>query len=243
LSYIIEIATSDFSTTKSAVEGGADRIELCCALTEGGITPSHGLIRKCRENFDVDLFPIIRTRSGDFLYSDEEFEIMIADALLCKQTGCDGIVIGFLKKDGSIDLKRTARMIELVYPLEITFHRAFDRCKDPFEAMEQLVELGCNRILTSGQQRTAPQGIALITELITAANERITIMPGSGVREENIRQLAVQTGATEFHSSLRGKADSKMDFIHPAFAGSAESYTHPSIDPEEVKALRGALEK
>ncbi len=93
MSYLIEIATSDFSTTKSAVDGGADRIELCCALTEGGITPSHGLIRKCRESFDIDLFPIIRTRGGDFLYSEEEFEIMVADALLCKQTGCDGIVI------------------------------------------------------------------------------------------------------------------------------------------------------
>jgi len=243
VSFLIEIATSDFSTTQSAVDGGADRIELCCALTEGGITPSHGLIKKCRESFGVDLFPIIRTRSGDFLYSDEEFEIMVTDALLCKQTGCDGIVIGFLQKDGSIDIKRTARMIELAYPLEVTFHRAFDRCKDPFESMEQLIGIGCNRILTSGQQPAAPQGSKLISELVRAANERIIIMPGSGVREENIKQLASDTGAVEFHSSLRGKTNSKMDFLHPAFAGSAESYTHPAISPEEVKALRTALEK
>ena len=241
MNYIIEIATTDYSTTKSAVEGGADRIELCAALTEGGITPSHGMIKKCRESFDVDLFPIIRPRGGDFLYSDSEFEIMIADVLLCKQTGCDGVVIGMLNKDGSIDVKRTARLIELAYPLEITFHRAFDRCRDAFEAMEQLIELGCHRILTSGQKPAAPEGIDLIAGLIKVADERIIIMPGSGVRPDNVRELAEKSGATEFHSSLRGKQKSKMDFIHPAFAGSEESYSNHAIDPEEVKALHKAL--
>lgn len=117
MNYIIEIATSDYQTTRSAVEGGADRIELCAALTEGGITPSHGMIKRCRENFEVDLFPIIRPRGGDFLYNHEEFEIMVSDVLLCKQTGCDGIVIGMLNKDGSIDLQSISRLIELAYPL------------------------------------------------------------------------------------------------------------------------------
>jgi len=241
LNYIIEIATTDFTTTKSAVEGGADRIELCAALTEGGTTASYGTIRKCRETFDVQLFPIIRTRSGDFFYTDAEFDIMMNDAKLCKELGCDGIVIGLLDTNGDIDLKRTAKLIESVYPLEVTFHRAFDRCKDPFKAMEQLIEIGCQRILTSGQKPAAPDGIDLISQLVITSDERIIIMPGSGVRKENIRELATKTGAEEFHSSLRGTQRSKMEFIHPAFAESAESYTNPSIDPEEVKALRMAL--
>jgi copper homeostasis protein len=241
VNYIIEIATTDFTTTKSAVDGGADRIELCAALTDGGTTASFGTIKKCREAFGVQLFPIIRTRGGDFLYTDEEFEIMLNDVKLCKDLGCDGVVIGLLNKNGEIDIKRTSKLIELAYPLEVTFHRAFDRCKDPFEALEQLIEIGCQRILTSGQQPAAPQGIDLITQLIKIADERITIMPGSGIRKENIRELAQKAGASEFHSSLRGKQKSQMEFLHSSFTGNADSYTNPAIDPEEVKALRNAL--
>jgi len=239
--FIIEIATTDYTTTKSAVEGRADRIELCAALTEGGTTPAYGTIKKCREDFQVQLFPIIRPRSGDFLYSDEEFEMMMNDVKLCKDLGCDGVVVGLLMSDGSIDIKRTAKLIELAYPLEVTFHRAFDRCKDPLEAMEQLINAGCQRILTSGQQPTAPQGIELLAQLVKAADERIVIMPGSGVRADNIKQLADKTEAIEFHSSLRSKQKSKMDFVHPSFAGSEESYSNPFINSDEVKKLRQAL--
>jgi copper homeostasis protein len=174
------------------------------------------------------------------LYSDEEFEIMLNEVKLCKDLGCDGVVIGLLNKDGSIDIKRTSKLVESAYPLEVTFHRAFDRCKDPFEALEELIEIGCQRILTSGQQPTAPQGIDLITQLVKS-DERIIIMPGSGVRKENIKELAEKTGAKEFHSSLRGNKKSAMEFIHPSFANSKESYTNPAIDPEEVKAFRNAL--
>jgi copper homeostasis protein len=243
MDYIIEIATADFTTTKSAVKGGADRIELCAALTEGGTTPSYATIKKCREAFDVQLFPIIRPRGGDFLYTEEEFDIMLGEVALSRELGCDGVVIGLLNKNGSIDLKRTARLVELAYPLEVTFHRAFDRCKDPFEAMEQLILAGCQRILTSGQQPTAPQGAELVADLVKAAAERITIMPGSGVRKENIKELADRTGARELHSSLRSKQRSRMEFIHPAFAGSEESYTNPAIQEEEVRALREALKQ
>jgi copper homeostasis protein len=239
--YIIEIATSDFGTTRSAVEGGADRIELCANLAEGGTTPSYGQIKKCREAFAVEIYPIIRTRGGDFLYTEEEFEIMLRDAVLCKELHCDGIVIGLLNEDGSIDIRRTAKLIEAAYPLGITFHRAFDRCRDPFAALEQLIEIGCERILTSGQQPGAPDGAELIAELNKKADERIIIMPGSGVRKENIKMLAEKTGCMEFHSSLRGKDNSKMTFIHPAFAGSAESYTNNFIEPAEVRLLRDNL--
>lgn len=239
--FVIEIATTDYESTKAAVAGGADRIELCTALSEGGITPSMGLIKQCRSDFAVALFPIIRPRSGDFLYTEAEFEIIKQDAQLCKETGCDGVVIGFLNSDGTINKKRTAEIVDLVYPLEVTFHRAFDRCRDPFEAMEVLIETGCQRILTSGLQPVATQGMALLKSLVQKAADRIIIMPGSGVRAENIKEVAAQTGAVEFHSSLKTKAASKMLYRQPAFAQSEESYTHTTVQSKDVVQLRRAL--
>ena len=239
--FILEIATSDFETTKSAVEGGADRIELCANLNEGGTTPCYGTIYQCRERFDVLLYPIIRPRGGDFLYTDDEYEIMLHDVKLCKQLGCDGIVIGLLNNDGAIDGIRTAALIEIAYPMGVTFHRAFDRCRDPWEAMEQLIEIGCERILTSGQQPTVNEGMELITELNKMADHRIIIMPGSGVRLGNIKLLAEKTGCKEFHSSLRSRTKTKMEFIHPAFENSAETYMNNFIDAFEVNALKKSL--
>lgn len=249
MNYVIEIATSDFLTTRSAVEGGADRIELCANLGEGGTTPSYAHIKKCREAFDIPLFPIIRPRGGDFLYNKDEFEIMTNDIKLCKDLGCEGIVIGLLNMDGTIDVTRTSALIALAYPLDVTFHRAFDRCKDPFEALEELIEIGCQRILTSGQQPSVAspgsivnsKAVDLIAELNAKADDRIIIMPGSGVRKENIKILVEKTGCTEFHSSLRGKARSPMQFVHPAFANSEESYSNNEISPEDVRALRNSL--
>ena len=238
---IIEIATSDFVTTQSAVNGGADRIELCANLAEGGTTPSFGTIKQCRASFTVSLYPIIRPRGGDFLYTGDEFEIMLQDVKLCKQLGCDGIVIGLLNSNGTIDVKRTSALIDAAYPLGVTFHRAFDRCIDPFVALEQLIEIGCERILTSGQKPSVVDGVDLVAELNKKAGERIIIMPGSGVRKENIKMLAAKTGCTEFHSSLRGKEISKMDFVHEAFKDSEESFMNNAIDEEEVKALRNSV--
>ena len=241
MNYIIEIATSDFPTTESAVEGGADRIELCANLEEGGTTPSYGHIKKCREAFNVLIYPIIRPRGGDFLFTEDEFEIMLQDVKLCKQLGCDGVVIGLLNSNGNIDIKRTSILADAAYPLGVTFHRAFVRCRDPFEAMEQLIQTGCERILTSGQKPAAHEAMELIAQLNTAADDRIIIMPGSGVRKENIKMLADQTGCVEFHSSLKGKTKTAMDFIHPAFADSEESYMNNAIDVNEVIAFRKAL--
>ena len=249
MNYIIEIATSDFATTKAAVDGGADRIELCANLAEGGTTPSYAHIKKCREAFNVLIYPIIRPRGGDFLYTKDEFEMMKNDVKLCKELGCDGIVIGLLNMDGTIDTTRTTELAELAYPIGVTFHRAFDRCKDPFVALEELIEAGCERILTSGQQLSVHnkesiiniKAVELIAELNKTADNRIIIMPGSGVRKENINLLAEKTGCTEFHSSLRDKIKSPMQFVHPGFKNSEESYTNNYIDPKEVKALRKAL--
>ena len=239
--YLIEIATSDFNTTRSAVNGGADRIELCANLAEGGTTPSYATIKRCREAFDVSIYPIIRPRGGDFLYTKDEFAIMKRDVELCKELGCDGIVIGLLNMDGSIDRTRTSQLVETAYPLGVTFHRAFDRCKDANEALEQLIEIGVERILTSGQKPSVVDGVDLVAELNKRSDGRIIIMPGSGVRKENIKMLAEKTGCTEFHSSLRGKRKSDMQFIHPAFADSEESYSNNWIDEGEVKALRNTL--
>jgi len=237
MSYCIEIATTDFATTQSAVAGGADRIELCSALSEGGITPSFGLIKQCRAAFDVPLFPIIRTRAGDFLYSEEEFNIMLQDVIQCRQIGCDGVVIGMLLADGNIDLERTSRLVKAAYPMEVTFHRAFDRCKDPFKALDQLVSIGCQRILTSGQQPTALAGTELIAQLVQYADDRIIIMPGSGVRKENIREIAAKTGAKEFHSSAKSERQSDMTFIHPSF----NETTITAIHAADVTALKNEL--
>lgn len=237
---ILEIATSDFESTRSAVAGGADRIELCANLGEGGTTQSYGVIKKCRESFALKLYPIIRVRGGDFFYTEEEFECMSYDALQCKELGCDGVVIGFLNRDASIDIKRTAQLVEAVYPLGVTFHRAFDRCVAPFEALEQLINIGCERILTSGQQLTAPEGAGLIAELNRVANGRISIMPGSGVRANNLAALAAQTKCNEFHTSLRELKKSNMSFFPPAFESNDEN-DHYSINEQAVRGMKNAL--
>jgi copper homeostasis protein len=238
MSFIIEIATTDYTTTKSAIEGGADRIELCAALSDGGTTPSFATIKKCKENFGAPIFPIVRPRGGDFNYSDEEIEIMLEEISLIKQLGCEGIVIGILNRDGEIPLKKTAKFIKAAYPMEVNFHRAFDRCADPFKALHQLEELGCQRILTSGQKPTAIEGLQLLKDLIAEAKD-IVIMPGSGVRKENIKQIADETGAVEFHSSLKTTIASEMNYRNPFFSNA--DYTNPAIDASEVKILRNAL--
>lgn len=241
MSYTIEIAVTDFESAACAVNGGADRIELCSALSEGGITPSYSLIKKCRNKFDVPVFPIIRPRAGDFLYTDEEFEIIQEDVVFCKRSGCNGIVTGFLLPYGNIDKERTSIITKLANPLEVTFHRAFDRCRDPFTALEDIIDAGCHRILTSGQKIKAIEGTELISQLIDAAKDRIIIMPGSGVRKENIKELAEKTRAAEFHSSLKSLKRSKMNFIHSSFRNLEEEYHVTTVDPAEVRALRKAL--
>ncbi|MCW3079541.1 copper homeostasis protein CutC [Segetibacter sp.] len=241
MNYIIEIATSNYASTAAAVAGGASRIELCAALSEGGITPSFGYLKKCRKDFTVPLFPIIRPRGGDFSYTDEEFEIIKQDVIFCRETNFEGIVTGFLATDGSIDKERILTIVELAYPMEVTFHRAFDRCKNPFEALEDIISVGCKRILTSGQKPTAPEGADLIQQLIGQAEDRIVIMPGSGVRKENIAILARTTGAKEFHSSLSSTTKSNMRFIHPDFENEAGDYSINTVWAEEVQLLFNAF--
>ena len=201
MSFQLEICCYDLPSALIAQEAGAHRIELCASPGEGGVTPSLGMIQTARELLHIPLYPIIRPRGGDFVFSEEEFRAMQKDVVLCRHLGCDGVVIGLLHADGKPDRKRCARLIELAYPLGVSFHRAFDRTSDPHAALEELIDMGCERVLSSGLQSTAMEGAELLHELIRQAQDRIVIMPGSGVRVSNIAELAQRTGATEFHSS------------------------------------------
>ena len=208
----LEIIGFNIESCIAAQNAGADRIELCDGPGEGGTTPSYGFMKAARKVLDIDLYVMIRPRGGDFLYSSEEFEIMKTDVAVCKEIGCDGIVFGILTTEGKVDKKRCKEIIELAYPLEATFHRAFDRVADPFEALEDVIELGFERILTSGLKPKAEEGRQTIFELISKADDRIIIMPGSGITSENIISIAESTGARELHSSASFFEESKMEY-------------------------------
>lgn len=234
MKYTLEVIGFTIEGCILAQSAGAGRIELCDNPGDGGTTPSYGFIKAAREKLTINLFPIIRPRGGDFFYSDEEFEIMKTDVKLCKQLGCDGVVIGMLHGDGTVDKKRNAALVELAYPLGVTFHRAFDRTADAFKAMEDIIDIGCERILTSGQRPNALDGADLIAQLVKQADERIVIMPGSGVRSDNIIELAKKTDATEFHTSARVNTDSGMSYSNPAMT---ENLRSVSVDADEVKKI------
>ena len=238
MNFKLEVIAFNIESCKLAQQSGAYRIELCDNPSEGGTTPSIGMIKAAREKVDIELFPIIRPRGGDFLYSDDEFEIMKEDILQCKKIGCDGVVIGLLNADGNVDKIRTSQLVNLAYPMSVTFHRAFDRANDPFKAMEDIIECGCERILTSGQQPTASEGIELITSLIKQADERIIIMPGSGLRSDNIISIAQQSGAIEFHSSARTTTNSNMNYNNPTMK---EQLKTTVLDAAEVSKMATLL--
>ena len=208
----IEICANSVESCLQAQKGGAYRVELCAGIPEGGTTPSYGEIVVARELLNIKLNVIIRPRGGDFLYSDVEHKTMLHDIKMAKKLGVDGVVIGCLKADGTIDMTRNKELIDAAEGMNVTFHRAFDMCKDPFESLEQIILLGCDTLLTSGQQPTAIEGLSLLKELVAKADGRIIIMPGSGVNEENIATIAKETGATEFHFSAREPVNSKMEY-------------------------------
>lgn len=235
---LLEICAFNLPAALAAERAGADRIEFCSGPEEGGVTPSAGLLRLARERLRVPLYPIIRPREGDFLYSEDEFRVMMRDVELCKEMGCDGVVIGMLLADGSVDQVRGARLVEAAYPLGVTFHRAFDRAANPFEALEAVIRIGCERILTSGQRPVAMEGVQLIAELVRQADDRIVIMPGSGVRADNIGELAAKTGAVEFHTSARVKGVSGMEFVN---GGMGEELAVVMPGEEEIRRIKGEM--
>lgn len=207
----IEICVDSIEGAISAERGGADRVELCANLLEGGTTPSAGCVTIAREKLRIGLQVIIRPRGGDFLYSDLEMEAMLEDTRLAKELGADGVVIGCLTAPGDVDLERTRQLIEVARPLNITFHRAFDMCREPRRALEDLIRLGVDRVLTSGQEASVLEGLDLICELEKQAGDRIIIMPGGGLTARNVRKIVEASGVREVHLSARSNVESRME--------------------------------
>lgn len=227
----LEVIAFNLESCITIQESGAHRIELCDNPAEGGTTPSFGFITTAREKVGVELFPIIRPRGGDFCYTDDEFEIMRQDVKLCRELLCDGIVTGLLNTDGTVDKDRTRRLVDIAYPMDVTFHRAFDRVADPVQALEDIISCGCTRLLTSGLHPTAVEGRDVLKELVRQADSRIVIMPGSGIRSTNIAELGRYTGAEEFHTSARV---SKSSVSHPQ-ALMQEAMYHVVADQQEIR--------
>jgi copper homeostasis protein len=208
----VEICVDSPESAIIAQSAGADRVELCDNLIEGGTTPGYGTIVTTRKNIDIGLNVIIRPRGGDFLYSDLDYDIMRRDIDFCGECGADGIVIGILRPDGTIDVERSAMLIEMAHPMTVTFHRAFDMIRDPFSGLEDVISCGADRILTSGHKNQVFEGTDLINQLIHRAHNRIIIMPGGGINILNIESIARNTAAQEFHFTGRKTIDSGMIF-------------------------------
>ncbi|MEJ2794772.1 copper homeostasis protein CutC [Iodobacter sp. LRB] len=212
---LLEICAGSVTSCLAAQEGGAHRVEFCDNLLEGGTTPSYGQIAVARERLWIGLNVIIRPRGGDFLYTELEYEVMQRDIIACKKLGVEGVVIGILTANGHIDVPRCKALVELASPMQVTFHRAFDVAQNPLKALEDVIASGCNRLLSSGQAATASEGAAMLKTLQTAAGDRLIVMPGAGVRSNNIAELVAATGCKEFHTSARLPFASKMRYCNP----------------------------
>lgn len=210
----LEICVGSWQSALAAQAGGADRIELCDNLAEGGTTPSYGMLKQCKKLLQIPFYPIIRPRGGDFVFSKDEFEIMKEDVICCSEIGCEGIVIGILRKDGSIDTDRCSELIALAGTMQISFHRAFDRCNDMKRGLEDIIQLGCHRVLTSGGREYAFEGIEILKSLVIQAGTRIIIMPGSGINELNLHAIAKETAAHEFHTTAKKLIEYDIDPIN-----------------------------
>jgi copper homeostasis protein len=237
---LLEVCAFNLQSSIIAERVGAKRVELCENPADGGTTPSYGTIKQTREKIGIALYPIIRPRGGNFFYDEEEFAIIKQDIMLCKQLGCDGISTGVHLQNGEIDTERLKRIVEWAYPMGVTCHRVFDATPDPFKALEEIIDCGCERILTSGQKSAAPEGIKMLAELVQQADGRIIIMPGAGVRSSNIESLINGTGATEFHTSARIAAPDPVTFRNPAIADAGNWYI---ANEEELNKILDVVNK
>lgn len=214
---MIEIAVFSLEAACAAQAAGADRIELCCAPAEGGLTPSAATMRLARKHLSIPIHVMIRPREGDFCYTDGEFESMLLDIFAASVSGADGIVAGILLKDGRVDATRMKILMEAAGKMSVTFHRAFDRANNQEEALETLINLGVARVLTSGGRQTAINGISQIKRLVDRADGRIIIMPGSGINDTNVRELVSKTEVKEIHLSARLLQPGMMEYRNPEF--------------------------
>lgn len=242
---ILEVCTGSVQSAKAARCGGAKRVELCSALEIGGITPSTGLIKEVRKIEGIAMHILIRPRGGDFLYNEDDTHCMLHDIATAKECGADGIVIGALTAEGNIDTTLCKRLISAADGMQITFHRAFDMCNDPYTALEEIISLGCHRILTSGQAPTAANGIALLKKLTEQAAGRISIMPGCGVNASNAAHILQETGAHEIHASARKNVGSQMLFRHSGVSmgvPGSDEFERMETCEEEVIRIAKAIE-
>jgi copper homeostasis protein len=239
---ILEVIAYNLESAHAAQRGGADRVELCASPGEGGTTPSYGMIKAVRESVAIDVFVMIRPRGGDFCYSHEEFHIMREDILHCQTHSVDGVVFGMLTPEGDIDKKRCKKLIDLARPLKVTCHRAFDMARDPLQALEDCIELGFDRILTSGQSQKAEEGTDLIAQLVTQANGRISIMAGSGITPMNVVDIVERTKVAEIHFSATTYIPSVMQYQNKALmsmgSDTQSEYALRMVDEQVVRTMR-----
>jgi copper homeostasis protein len=245
MEFKLEVCVDSLESAIDAQIAGADRIELCGNLCEGGTTPSYGTIVSVRNNLNIDLYVIIRPRGSDFLYTDPEFDIMRRDIDACGEAGANGVVLGLLTQDGSIDIERTSKLIEYSRPMKVTFHRAFDMCKDPVKGLEDIILTGAERVLTSGQEYDISEGSVLIGRLVKQADNRINVMPGGGINESNILNIARITGAVEFHLAGRKIINSEMFYrksgISMGEAFQTGEFSRKVADPEKIANIINTL--
>ena len=242
---VLEICVDSLESAIVAAKGGAERIELCSDLMEGGITPSAGLIQAVRNAVAIDLFVMIRPRGGDSVYSIRELEVMEKDIAVARQLGANGVVLGVLRDDGRVDIRRTEQLVKLASPMQVTFHRAFDMTPDLEQACEDVIAAGAHRILTSGGKQTARKGGAQIARLVKRAGTRVGVMAGSGINARNAVELARVTGAAEFHASLRKQVKNPVRYRKSGLSigvpKSAELVRFVLAEAD-VRALRQALD-
>jgi copper homeostasis protein len=245
MEFKLEICTDNVESAIVAQVSGANSIELCDNLSEGGTTPGMGTIISARNNLDIEINVIIRPRGGDFLYTDLEYDIMRRDIENCGENGVNGIVIGILRNDGAVDLERTAKLVELASPMSVTFHRAFDMCADPTQGLEDIISAGASRLLTSGLKDKAIDGADMIAKIISQARNRIIVMPGSGLGVSNIETIARVTHAKEYHLTGRKVIDSEMVFrrekISMGGIKGLSEFTRKVVDPDIITNIINIL--
>ena len=241
---VFEVCVDSVESAVAAERGGADRVELCDNLLEGGTTPSGGAVEAARALLGLKLHVMIRPRGGDFCYSPVELDVMRRDVELAKRLGADGVVFGLLTEDAAVDLERTQELVELARPLSVTFHRAFDMAREPFQALEDLAALGVDRVLTSGQEASVVEGLDLVAELVRRAGDRIVVMPGGGLGERNIAKVVAATGARELHVTGFATVESPMRYRNErVFMGGTlrpPEYQRSVTDAAKIERLRRA---
>ncbi|MBD5240949.1 MAG: copper homeostasis protein CutC [Barnesiella sp.] len=237
---LLEVCAGDIDSVIAAAQGGASRVELCSALGEGGVTPSIGFIRSALKVPGIRVHVLIRPRGGDFLYTPQEVDCMVDDIVAAREAGVHGVVIGALTPDGEIDMNACRKMMEAAAGISVTFHRAFDLCRDPFKALEDIISLGCDRILTSGQAQTALEGKENLAELVKQADGRIIILAGAGVSQSNAAEILNASGTGEIHASARTSVESGMKFRHSGVSmgtPGSDEYSRKTTSADIVKQI------